>query len=217
MTKFEGDSISNLMTALLFRFYLGNSFPVQILSLTPALSRWAREGVRPPRVGGSTAGPCRRFATAVRSSLRADHCPRLSTRSTAIANRRHGLSRCSTASSLSQRTRARVRENGNFRRHVHQFPHTSAHRPVRGGTTVAVGEVRIADATHGTARPTDGNRVAVQLNRSLRPGVPPLRGACPFPVLPWVPLATRRSTHGHCRSTATPARARNHPFRPRHA
>ncbi len=35
-------------------------------------------------------------------------------------------------------------------------------RPVRGGTTIAVGEVRHADAIRGTARQTDGNRVAVQ-------------------------------------------------------
>jgi len=188
-----------------------------ILRLAFHSSRWASEGVRPPRVRRSTAGPCRRFATAVRSSLRADHCPRLSTRSTAIANRRHGLSRRSTANPLSQRTRARVRENGHLRRCLPQFPRTPAHRPGRGGTTVAVGEVRLADAAHGTARPTDGNRVAAQLNRSPRPGVAPLRGAGPFPALPWVPLATRRSTHGYCRSTATPARARNHPFRPRHA
>jgi len=103
-------------------------------------SRWAREGVRPPRVGGSTAGPCRRFATAVRSSLRADHCPRLSTRSTAIANRRHGLSRCSTANSLSQRERVRERENG----HLHPrastrrctFPGPEGQRNLAGGKAV---------------------------------------------------------------------------------
>ncbi len=42
------------------RFPTTNSLERRLMlhafSLTPALSRWAREGVRPPRVGGSNAG-----------------------------------------------------------------------------------------------------------------------------------------------------------------
>ena len=165
-----------------FRTLSGNRVGMIPFSLTPALSRWAREGVRPPRVGGSTAGLC-----------------------------------CSRANPLSQRERDRVRESGRLCHRVPRFPRISALRPVRGGTIVAVGEVRHADETHGTDRQTDGNRVAVQRDRSLHPDVAPLRGACPFPAFPWVALAARRSTHGYCRSTATPSRARATPFRPRHA
>ncbi len=44
-----GDDVRSLT------FLFGSPSAVHTFSLTPALSRWARECVRPPRVGGSTS------------------------------------------------------------------------------------------------------------------------------------------------------------------